>query len=207
MQGASSSALMYCAGDPGGVLGVFPSRPSWTYSEPGRSIGERRGFKQIPSPSIRCLLATSSLSRISPPVTETSPSLSLSDSNQRVRSSAILSGTDATLATLSDTDFAGEVSGYREGNGVPICLMPAALDSVFCCTSTEQLLAEDARDDLVLAGPGKRFIAGGSVLDEKGALGGVVFVFLKCPIFSKRLAVDLGDSQAQNWVSRVCWRS
>jgi len=209
MQGASSSALTYCAGDPGGVL-VFPSRLSWIYSEPGRSIGERRGFKQIPSPSIRCLLATGSLSRISPPVTETSPSLSLSDSNQKVRSSAILSGTDATLGTLSDTDFAGEVSGYREGNGVPICLMAAALDSVFCCNalaSIEQLLAEDARDDLVLAGPGKRFTAGGSVLDEKGALGGVVFVFLKCPIFSKRLAVDLGDSQAQNWVSPVCRRS
>ena len=88
--------------------------------------------------------------------------------------------------------------------------MAAALDSVFCCNAlalTEQLLAEDAREDLVLAGPGKRFTAGGSVLDENGVFGGVVFVFLECSIFSKRLAVDLGDLQAQNWVSRVCWRS
>lgn len=141
---------------------------------------------------------------------ESSPSLSSSDSSQRVRSSAILSGTEATLATLSDTEFAGEVSRGRGGNGVPICLMAAALTFGFCCKGfalTEQLLIEDAREDLVLAETGKRFTAGGSVLDENRALGGVVFVCLRCPIFSKRLALDLGDSQAQKGVSRVCWQS
>ena len=96
-----------------------------------------------------------------------------------MRSSAILSGTDATLATLSETDFAGEVSRDRGGNGVPICRMAAALRSVFCCRGfvvTERLLAENAREDLVVAETGKRFTAGGSVLDENGALGGVVLV-------------------------------
>lgn len=88
-----------------------------------------------------------------------------------------------------------------------MCLMAAALKSVSCCKGfalIEELLAVDAREDLVLAETGKRFTAGGSVLDENGALGGVVFVCLRCPIFSKRLAVDLGDSEAQNWVFRVC---